>query len=125
MDTIEKVTRAIESVVVMDGTYSISGDDAIALAQSAIAAYRQALEAEGMVIVPKEPAPALLRSMAIRYDHGLGCPGYYDHPPMQRDGVTHERRLEATISTMRQLHEEVVGTGFYRAASPSATTTET
>jgi hypothetical protein len=73
------------------------------------------LEAAGMVIVPKEPTEGLLRSMAIRYDHGLGVPGYYDQPMIAKYSVSHEQRIAGTITTMRQLHEEVVGTGFYRA----------
>lgn len=73
-----------------------------------------------MVLVPREPTPGLLMSMALRYDHGLGMPGYYDdiqqmlpegHP---EKGITHARRLESTLTTMRQLHEEVVGAGFYK-----------
>ena len=62
--------------------------------------------------LPKDPPPGLLMSMAIRFDHALGCPGYYDHPPAP-NGVTHEQRLKATLSTMRQLYEEVAGYGFY------------
>ncbi len=75
-----------------------------------------ALEAAGYQVVSVEPPDELLMSMAIRYDHGLGCAGYYDQPSMQRDGVTHAIRLRSTLTTMRQLHEEVVGTGFYRPA---------
>lgn len=72
------------------------------------------------VMVPKEPTDELLRSMAIRYDHGLGVPGYYDQPIFGAENVGHARRLESAMTTMRQLHEEVVGTGFYRAPSPPA-----
>lgn len=68
----------------------------------------------GMVLVPVEPVDALLLSMAIRYDHGLGIPDYYDQPLFSGDGITHRQRLDAALSTMRQLHEEVVGTGFYK-----------
>jgi hypothetical protein len=69
------------------------------------------------VAVPMEPSRGLLVSMAIRTDHGLGVPGHYD--AMNRmlgktDGVTHAQRFENTIGRMRQLHEEVVGAGFYR-----------
>jgi hypothetical protein len=68
------------------------------------------------VTVPVEPSTGLLVSMAIRADHALGVPGYYDQPLMQRlNGVGHARMLESTMQTMRQLHEEVVGTGFYRS----------
>lgn len=73
---------------------------------------------DGMVLVPVKPTDALLRSMAIRYDHGLGCPGYYDQPIFGAENVGHDRRLESTMTTMRQLHEEVVGTGFYRFPPP-------
>lgn len=76
--------------------------------------------AEGWKLVPVEPTPELLHSMAVRYDHGLGVPGYYDRPIFGGDGIGHARRLEATITTMRQLHEEVVGTGFYKPSAAAA-----
>jgi len=69
---------------------------------------------KGYVVVPVEPTDELLLSMAVRYDHGLGIPGYYDQELFASSGVSHARRLESAIGTMRQLHEEVVGTGFYR-----------
>lgn len=66
--------------------------------------------------LPKQPPPGLLMSMAMRYDHGLGCKAYYDEialgPPA--GGQTHAQRLESTLVTMRQLYEEVSGHGFYR-----------
>lgn len=62
-------------------------------------------------VVAVEPSDGLLVSMAMRWDHGLGCPGYYDQPLF--GGVGHEARLRSAMATMRQLHEEVVGTGFY------------
>lgn len=64
------------------------------------------------ISLPKEPPPGLLMSMAIRYDHALGCPGYYD---MLGEGM-HQKRLAGTLTTMRQLYEEVSGNGFYRPA---------
>ena len=69
---------------------------------------------KGHVVVPVKPTDELLLSMAVRYDHGLGMPGYYDQALFSASGVTHAERLECTLVTMRQLHEEVVGTGFYR-----------
>ncbi len=60
--------------------------------------------------LPKDPTPGLLMSMAMRYDHALGCPGYYD---MLGEGE-HEKRLQSVLTTMRQLYEEVSGYGFYR-----------
>ena len=59
------------------------------------------------------PSVGLLVSMAIRLDHGLGCPGYYDSPAFSASGLTHKRRLEAAMSTARQLWEEATGHGFY------------
>lgn len=62
--------------------------------------------------LPKTPPDALLHSMAIRYDHALGCDGYYDTWPDAEEGE-HERRYQAAITTMRQLYEEVSGYGFF------------
>jgi hypothetical protein len=56
--------------------------------------------------------------MAIRYDHGLAIPNYYDTLPIQF-GQTHKQRFDATISVMRQLYEEVSGHGFYSADKES------
>lgn len=56
-------------------------------------------------------------SMAIRFDHGLGVPGYYD--PLLAAGAavdSHAKRLESTLRTMRQLYEEISGYGFYSKA---------
>ena len=65
------------------------------------------------ISVPIEPSRGLLMSMAIRFDHGLGIPGYYDGYLVKTPGVTHAQRLESTLITMRQLYEEVVGKGHY------------
>lgn len=65
------------------------------------------------VMVPKEPSEGVLVSMAIRYDHGLGVPGYYDQPLFGAENGGHKRRMESTVAKMRQLYEEVVGAGFY------------
>jgi len=63
----------------------------------------------------EEPPPGLLMSMAIRFDHALGCPGYYDSPLFRGPNQpTHAQRLESTLRQMRQLWEEVTGRGFYR-----------
>lgn len=72
-------------------------------------------DVEGKVLVPIKPTIGLLMSMAIRHDHGLGIPGYYDQAFQLKasNGVTHARRLECAIAEMSKLHEEVVGTGFY------------
>ncbi|MNU30408.1 hypothetical protein D3C71_188930 [compost metagenome] len=69
---------------------------------------------KGHVVVPVKPTDELLMSMAVRYDHGLGLPGYYDQELFSGSGITHAQRLEAALTTMRQIHEEVVGEGFHR-----------
>jgi hypothetical protein len=73
----------------------------------------------GHVVVPVKPTDTLLMSMAVRYDHGLGMPGYYDQELFSATGITHAQRLESALGTMRQLHEEVVGKGFYRPENDS------
>jgi len=82
-----------------------------------IKAFARAVEA-ALGAQPQEPlsnpTPGLLMSMAIRYDHALAIPGYYDHPFFAKDGITHAQRLESTLRVMRQLWEEVTGNGFYR-----------
>lgn len=66
------------------------------------------------VFVPIEPSIGLLVSMAIRYDHGLTIPGYYDQELLKSD-VSHAQRFESTITIMRQLYEEISGKGFYKS----------
>jgi hypothetical protein len=63
---------------------------------------------------PEQPSRGLLMSMAIRLDHGLGVPGYYDQDIFGSNAPTHQQRLDAAITTARQMWEEVVGRGFYR-----------
>lgn len=74
---------------------------------------KQWLEERGMVMVPKEPSIGLLTSMAIRDDHALAIPGAYDQPFYSNSGITHADRLKSAIRSMRQIYEEVVGSGFY------------
>lgn len=62
--------------------------------------------------LPKNPPEGLLESMVIRYDHGLGCEGYYDQPMFGGEGE-HRKRYNAAMSIARQLYEEVSGHGFY------------
>ena len=64
--------------------------------------------------LPKTPPPGLLMSMAVRYDHGLGCPGYYDQPLLARNGLTHADRLKLALQNMAKIYEEVSGYGFYK-----------
>lgn len=71
------------------------------------------IEGIGCVIRPKQPTPGLLMSMAIRADHGLAIPGYYDQPIFGAENIGHARRLEVALTSARQQHEEVIGTGFY------------
>lgn len=72
--------------------------------------------------LPKmDPPMGLLMSMAIRADHGLAIPGYYDQDIFNKDGrVTHTDRLTFSMMSMRQLWEEVVGQGFYKPEKEEA-----
>jgi len=69
---------------------------------------------DGYVLISKTPPEELLISMAVRDDHGLGCPGYYDQAIFSGDGITHARRMEIRIADMRKVYEEVAGEGFYK-----------
>ena len=86
-------------------------------------------------LVPKTPSQACLRSMAIRSDHGLGVPGYYDSPLLQQiaaasasgsEGksfaLSHEQRMGAAMIRMSQLYEEAVGQGFFTHEAPASMT---
>jgi hypothetical protein len=66
------------------------------------------LDGKQVVCIPLEATPGLLMSMAIRDDHALGMPGYYDQP------FVATKRVESALRRMSQLHEEVVGKGFYK-----------
>ena len=71
----------------------------------------------GHVVVPVEPTIGRLMSMAIRDDHGLGVPGFYDNLSFTAGGPywpPHQQRIEAAIARMRQLYEEAIGEGFYK-----------
>ena len=69
----------------------------------------EAAEKEKLEEMFSNPSEALLMSMAIRLDHGLGVPGYYD----QFEEGGHKKRLERVLSNVRQVWEEVAGCGFY------------
>lgn len=58
---------------------------------------------EGFVLVKVEPDPALLASMAMRRRHDFGL-----LPQKDREYMVHE---------MSQVHEEVVGRGFYQPSN--------
>lgn len=82
------------------------------------------------VTVTTIPPEGLLESMALRFNHafGMGCAGFTDQQIEDaRAGIDVEgldrlmagqlittREREVTLTTMAQLHEEVVGKGFYR-----------
>jgi hypothetical protein len=64
-------------------------------------------------------SPGLAMSMALRYDHAIARPGYYDWtggaPGFgEKQPGRHAQRLAGTIGSMRQLWEEATGHGFYR-----------
>lgn len=69
---------------------------------------------EGWILVPIRPPEELLMSMAIRQDHGLGVPGYYDQDFFGAEKVSHHARVQIALDDMRKVYEEVVGEGFYK-----------
>ncbi len=69
---------------------------------------------KGSVKIPEEPSEGILMSMAMRYDHALGFPGFYDQDLTRTPGVTHAQRLASALTTMRKLYEEVARRGFYQ-----------
>ena len=70
-----------------------------------------ALDAAGFVVVPKEPTKGKLISMAIRHNHAFLEPSQTING--MRIGGTPPEYRENVLTSMRQLHEEVVGTGFW------------
>ncbi len=69
-------------------------------------------------LVPVNPEPARIESMALRHDHSHGLPmpafgpgGAFD----LEDAEQFERRRESNRRTARQLYEEAIGEGFYRS----------
>lgn len=74
------------------------------------------------VIIPVKASKALLHSMAVRYDHSLGISeGMTDDEiiamrkssPIMACMYRTSQEREGLMTTMKQLHEEVVGRGFY------------
>lgn len=57
--------------------------------------------------------PGLLMSIALRLDHAIGMPGYYDQEILGGKPGDHARRLEMLLSDARRAYEEITGTGFY------------
>lgn len=67
---------------------------------------RAALNSARVAAPAPEPDPELIYSMALRYRHDFGL-----LDPREQDSI---------CTTMRQLWEEVVGKGFYRAPPADA-----
>ena len=80
------------------------------------------------VVIPAKPPRELLLSMAMRENHAWGAPGYFDSDEeilaarksedlsvrlMANQALTAQEK-ENSLVTFRQLHEEVVGRGFYK-----------
>ncbi len=68
------------------------------------------LEKAGYSIVPKEASLGLLQSMALRWDHGIFAPLF----GREETATERQQRINAVLTSMRQVHEEVVGTGFFK-----------
>ncbi|WP_232629104.1 hypothetical protein [Methylobacterium sp. Leaf118] len=88
---------------------------AVEVIEAEIAALRSKDREDGAR--PSEPPPGLLMSMAIRYDHAIGMPGYYEWKTIPglgtREPVRHARILSNRLGTMRKIWEEVSDQGFY------------
>ena len=74
------------------------------LAQKTIANTFPELERAGYGLLPIEPTEGLLNSMCMRYDHGLGLPGYYDFFGENQ----HAERLAQTQEKMKNIHKTVI-----------------
>lgn len=107
--------RAVEAFNAASGPQSIALVDGIEWAGPADR--KDAVKAPApasLVAIPREPSEGVLMSIAIRLDHGLGVPGFYDQELFAASGVTHARRLQVAIDDARRAYEEVAGSGFYR-----------
>jgi hypothetical protein len=58
----------------------------------------------------ENPPPGLLMSIALRLDHALASPGYYDS--IYGEGH-HKSRVEMALIDARRVWEECSGNGFY------------
>jgi hypothetical protein len=98
-----------------DGVRFVSGSLGRALAVSMCAKLEDEVASlrEQAGKLPKEPPLGLLVSMALRQDHGLGVPGYYDSQFFGGTNPSHKQRMESAVRSMRQLYEEVSGHGFW------------
>lgn len=84
---------------------SKGGDSVIELANELAELRKRVCVPEGCVVVPVEPTPEHIDSIAMRYRHDFGL-----LPEDQRDNL---RRFA------RQLYEECTGQGFYKLAAPA------
>lgn len=77
-------------------------------------------------VIPKKPNRKLLESMALRQNHAFNAPNDFgsdeeierarksdDFAITARLTLT-SREKESALITMQQIHEEVVGNGFYK-----------
>lgn len=80
-------------------------------------------------VIPVKPSKELLISMAIREDHAFGIPHDFNSDEeiliAREDNLNPWRQMQAKLNltqkekdsrlvTLSQIHEEVVGRGFYR-----------
>lgn len=72
-------------------------------------------------LVPTSPSADLLNNMAMRYDHSFFCvvpdaeiEEIRKKSPLFGGTMLTSQEREGIIRTMKQLHEEVVGKGFYK-----------
>lgn len=75
-------------------------------AQKAVREVLESLGDSGWSVGDRQPPMGLLQSMAVRLDHGLGLPGYYDQFGMPPG--THAQKLEKAIDLARDTHTSFV-----------------
>lgn len=77
----------------------------LALAQAVVRSLPEQLQARGLAMVPVEPAPALLFSIAMRWDHAIGMDGYHD--TFQGPGA-HARIKGELLERAERVHRALV-----------------
>jgi hypothetical protein len=105
----------IEDIVagLIAGTYTAQQAIAWLYKHKELSAEQSALAALSGVRVPVEPTDGLLMSIAMRFDHAIAMPGFYDQQMLGGKPGDHARRLSSLIADARRAHEEIVGKGFY------------
>lgn len=82
----------------------LTGEE-VGLAQATLKTALELLPQLGCAVVPREPDPALLMSVALRWDHAIGLDGFYDGA--EGPGA-HEARKAALLERASVLYRALV-----------------